>query len=381
MNDSYLDLNFEVTHRAGAYNRYVDNDHIRLVNLRPIALSIKYRIKISSGKEIKEIDKAHVICLMHNVLSSSRDSDKLSISFHKNIYVREREVTNNKTTKGNHQVQVYIKVIFGVVEHEDSCTYGLDYQLTLQRSSDNLVMSLPAQAIHAANLALAGRVIIDDISLYIPHYTASISNQKIMLGNIVSKTPTELSYIKRSSYMKDVITENFWIFELGVADGIDTPIYVIVGFMQKDQFIRQHQYNDTFYRPSVVYAQCIIGGEKFPDSKINCIYLFDEYSQAYGEIVSCLRHLAEDILIQPYTTQKDFLIFNNYPEGNPGYNLQVFDIRHHQDYSTAQPIKVRYGFRPAVPTATNLIGFALLLTNKLVFVSSDGQRQFDLIKV
>ena len=55
---------------------------------------------------------------------------------------------------------------------------------------------------------------------------------------------------------------------------------------------------------------------------------------------------------------------NNYPDGNPGYKLNVFDIRHHQDYSSAQPIKVRFDLKPAVPAATNLIGDALLLTTK-----------------
>ena len=59
--------------------------------------------------------------------------------------------------------------------------------------------------------------------------------------------------------------------------------------------------------------------------------------------------------------------------------IYLFDIRHHQDYRSAQPIKVRFDFRPAIPAATNLIGFALLLTNKLVSVSSDGQRQFGLV--
>ena len=33
-----------------------------------------------------------------------------------------------------------------------------------------------------------------------------------MLGHIVSKTATELSYIKRSSVMKDITTENIWTF-------------------------------------------------------------------------------------------------------------------------------------------------------------------------
>ena len=72
-----------------------------------------------------------------------------------------------------------------------------------------------------------------------------------MLGHIVSNTPTEMSYIKRSIFMKDVTTENNWTFELGVGDGVDIPIYVVVRFMQRDQFNQQHQNNDTFHRPSV----------------------------------------------------------------------------------------------------------------------------------
>ena len=91
--------------------------------------------------------------------------------------------------------------------------------------------------------------------------------------------------------------------------------------------------------------------------------------------------MAKDNILQAYITQKDFITSNNYPDGNPGYNLYVFDIRHHQDYSSAEPIKVRSDFRPAVPAAANLIRFALLLTNKVVSVSSDDQREFDLVSV
>ena len=153
---------------------------------------------------------------MYKLISSSRDSDDLSIGFHRSNRVRERELSKNKKTKGNYQVRIYLKDVFGFAEHQDSCTYGLAYKLTLQRNSDNHVLSHPAQANAAANLALAGRVIIDDISLYVPQYTPSISNQKLMLSHIVSKAPTELTYIKRSTYMKDVTTENNWTFELGV---------------------------------------------------------------------------------------------------------------------------------------------------------------------
>ena len=67
--------------------------------------------------------------------------------------------------------------------------------------------------------------------------------------------------------------------------------------------------------------------------------------------------------------------------GTPVIVFLIFDIRHHQDYSSAQPIKVSLDFRPALPVARNLIGYALLLTNKIVSVGSVGQKQFDLIQV
>ena len=251
--------------------------------------------------------------------------------------------------------------------------------LKLQGNNENHELSHPVQANDAANLALAGRVIRDDISLYKPHYNPSISNQKLMLGHIFSKTPKELSIIERSSFMKDVTTEINWTFELGVGDGIDIPIYVVVGFMQRDQFNQQHQNNDTFYRPGVLNAQCTIGSEKFPGVGIICIYVIDTYSQAYGEIVSCFRHLAKDNILQPYITQKGLITSINYPYGNPGYKLYAFDIHHHQDFSFAQPIKVTVDFRPAVLAATSLIGYALLLTKKKKPFSSDGNGQFDLV--
>ena len=96
-------------------------------------------------------------------------------------------------------------------------------------------------------------------------------------------------------------------------------------------------------------------------------------------MISGFRHLAKDNILQRYLTQKDFITSNNHQEGNPGYKLYVYDIHHHQYYSSAQPIKIRFDFRSAVPAATNLIGYAHLLTSKLVSVSSDGQKPFDLV--
>ena len=67
-----------------------------LVNLGPIALLIKYRLASSSGKLIEDIDNAHVTCLMYKLISSGRDSDSLSIGFHRSNEDREIELIITK---------------------------------------------------------------------------------------------------------------------------------------------------------------------------------------------------------------------------------------------------------------------------------------------
>ena len=165
---------------------------------------------------------------------------------------------------------------------------------------------------------------------------------------------------------------------IDVENGIDVPICVIVGYMQRDQFNQQHQNFDTFRRPSVANAQCIRGSEKYPDAGLNCNYAIYKCSQAFGEMVSCFKHLAVIIISQSYSTQKDFITSNNCPDGYPGYHIYDFDIRHLQAFSSAQAIKVSFDFRPAVPAATSLIRYAFLLKNKLISMSSVDQKQFNL---
>ena len=62
-------------------------------------------------------------------------------------------MTDNKTTTGNYHDKIYLKDVFGFAELQESCTYGIGYKLTLQRKSDNHVLSLRAAANDAVDLA------------------------------------------------------------------------------------------------------------------------------------------------------------------------------------------------------------------------------------
>ena len=167
--------------------------------------------------------------------------------------------------------------------------------------------------------------------------------------------------------------QNLWNFELGIQECINVPIWIIVGFQQSDRQKSQNENNDTFYRPPVTSAQCIIGTEKYPDSATLLDYKDDDYSQGYGQNKEAFKALTKDDILIPYISDHDFRSSN---DGNSiGYRLYVFDIRYQKNFESAQPIKVEFKFDGVVPAG--IYGYALVLTNKKISISSDGQRHFD----
>ena len=80
-------------------------------------------------------------------------------------------------------------------------------------------------------------------------------------------------------------------------------------------------------------------------------------------------------MFKPYKSENDFRLSND--GDNIGYYLNVFDIRYQKNIGSAQKIKVEFKFGAKILEDIN--GYALVLTNRLISISSDGQRMFDLI--
>ena len=125
---------------------------------------------------------------------------------------------------------------------------------------------------------------------------------------------------------------------------------------------------------SVLSAQVVIGTERYADSAILLNYEDDDYSQGYGLIKEAFKALTKDDILQPYISEDDFRSSN---EGNNfGYNICAFDVRYQKNFENAQPVKVEFKFSENIPAG--IYGYALVLTNRLASISSDGQRMFDL---
>ena len=100
----------------------------------------------------------------------------------------------------------------------------------------------------------------------------------------------------------------------------------------------------------------------------------DDYSQGYGQVKEAFKALTKDNKLHPYISEDDFRSSNEV--NNIGYNIYAFGIRYQKNFANAQPFKVEFKFSENFPAG--IYGYALVLTNRLASISSDGQRKFDL---
>ena len=135
----------------------------------------------------------------------------------------------------------------------------------MTRKTDNAVLN-KADATNNAKVKINSR------DWYVPHYSPNLQEFNKLMSQITENSPTLLHYPERSVFMEELNTQNLWTFELGTQEGINVPIWIFVAFQQNIRQKDQYLNNDTFYRPLVTSAQCIIGTEKYPDSGISLKY-------------------------------------------------------------------------------------------------------------
>ena len=211
------------------------------------------------------ISHAHIVSLKYRLKTNARDTDDSSIGFDRGRGRRQRELTKNKNQKRKYHVTIMLKEVCDFAEHQEEATYGLGYNLTLKRNSDKSVLKKD-------NAINDGKIKMNAIEWYVPHYTLSFPQQDIISKHILSKLPTEIKYMEKSAFINEVKTQKFITFEYGTQERINVPIWIIVGCQQRTRQDSQNLNNDNFYRPSVTSAQCVIGTDKYPDTGIFVTY-------------------------------------------------------------------------------------------------------------
>ena len=154
---------------------------------------------------------------MFKLITSSKNSADLSIGIDGSRIRRKNKLAQNKSVKGKYRLKILPKDVFGFAEHQGKSTYGLGYKLTLTGKKDEA-------AIDKIGGIADARITIDHIHWYVPHYTPSMQLQIIISKQILNKTSTELRYLERSVFVREVNNQNLWNFELGSQENMNVPV-------------------------------------------------------------------------------------------------------------------------------------------------------------
>ena len=132
----------------------------------------------------------------------------------------------------------------------------------------------------------------------------------------------------------------------------------------------QARSNAIFDCLDVIEASCNVGTVRYPDHEYQIDYQRNKYNEPFNEV----RRFYKDYINgegAPYITFEDFKEL---------YNLYVFDLRAQRGNPPAQPIRLNFKFKTGVDVSANdYQATALVLTQKVFSVSSDGFRPFDVI--
>ena len=132
LKDSYIEIGFKGTHKAGNHDEYVNVDDKNLVSLAPIPLSSEYYLTTLSENRLESFDYDFFIFLLFKLKTSSKDSIDLPIGLDASNQRRKEEVTENKKEpdKRRYHPRINSKEVSWYAEHQRNSTLGIGYKLT-----------------------------------------------------------------------------------------------------------------------------------------------------------------------------------------------------------------------------------------------------------
>ena len=363
LRDSYLEIEFVVSDDAGGV--FANDDNIRLVNYGMMALFSSVKLETSGGRTIEYIDHCHPNLLMYKLLTST--DDEYESGFVRDQGNRDNQLKSDHIAAERSHMYMMIKMsdLFGIVNDLEKIIYGLGFKLILKRNNnDRALFRVNAGADAVGN---DGNIDIRDISWCVPSNDPSNDNRIIVEKGLSKKNNVDFSYYERKTFYKNFPNATFFLFDLGMKIGMESPQNIIVGF-ENNNVIEQTHDESTFDIMNVTECYCKIRSEFYPEDGMNTNYGTNIYNEAFKEIVS----FNKDYNGLPHNIKQ----YINHRTFKSSCRIYVFDTRYQSDRIGPQPIQLNFKFSAAV---ADVICHALVLTRKVISVNSDGNKMVDIV--
>ena len=138
--------------------------------------------------------------LRYRLVIFSKGADDMYVEFDPDCERRQQNLINNKTLQRKHHVKIMLRDFSGFAERRDSTTYCLGHTLPLKMNTDNAVINKDAATEKT-------KIVITIIVWFVPHCRSIGEGQFNLSEQLLSIAATELYYIHRPVFMKEVITQ------------------------------------------------------------------------------------------------------------------------------------------------------------------------------
>lgn len=266
-------------------------------------------------------------------------------------------MSGDQNTRGNFSFTIPFSHIFGFSEY-DKILYNVKHTLKFTRGRDNL-------AIHAANNVAGGKVVLTDITWNVPSIEVSTINKAMLMKGIVDRESYPVYFSGRSDQHTTIPQGvNSFDWRLSVTSGIEKPRWIIVGF-QTDKNETQTQNPAVFDHLNLDRAHVRMNNTRYPRNDVSINFSNNCYTKSYKTV---------DKFKQEYYKINNLVGGSqiNLATYKSLFPLIVFDAHHQNEELKSGVVDIQLKFFFSQPIPANTEAFAVILSDRLFKLSSDG---------
>ena len=367
---SYLLFTGRLVKAAGG--AYADTELASLTNNGIMYLFSNIRYELS-GHEIESINYPGTATTIQGLLKYSDDFSKsqgmnmcwikdtgaAADANNKGFIARHAYIVKKPTPNGEFSFAVSLSHIFGFCEDYDKVVYGMKHMLTLVRTSDDDAIF---RAVHTS--AAAGKVVLDNVSWYMPRVFPSDS-QKLMLYKIIENKPTlNVGFRMRQCDTITVSESTSFTWRLSVRSAPERPRHVIIA-LQTDKGNDQEKNAAIFDHCGVKNMHVILNSDRYPTDDYNASFTTQNISRFYKDAADFISAYSGVYNTQCNISPDDYTTL---------FPIFVFDVSKQSERLKTGIVDVTVKMEFSAAVAAKTQAYAVVLCDRIIKFQGDGSR-------
>lgn len=206
-----------------------------------------------------------------NQLWQKDTASTADVNVNSGFAARQAYIIQKPTVKGTFSFIVPLKHIFGFCDDYTKVVYGFKHTVTLVRKSDDDAIFREKTA------ALASKVNLDKISLFMPHVIPSDMERTEIYKTIESKKSLSVAYRARECDTITVPQSTTFPWKLSIKVSPEKPRYIIVGF-QTDKDGNQEANPSVFDHCDLKNMYIMLNKVRYPAVDYNLSFPNQQFS-------------------------------------------------------------------------------------------------------